>query len=86
MVSACLVVALALLAVQTRRLRAATKPAACGCGAALTMCGRCEIAHRFRFVSTPPDVIRWSEGGPHAENDCGGCVKYVRADASPYRG
>lgn len=51
----------------------------CACGEPLFMCDDCGIKHRFRYVQTPPDVIRWSDGGPHPENDCGSvCVKYIR--------
>jgi len=54
--------------------------ATCVCGEPLFMCDSCAIKHRFRYVQTPPDVIRWGSDGPHQENDCGSvCVKYVRA-------
>lgn len=71
------------------RKQAVTVAAQCiACGKRVARCDNCAIAYRFRFVETPPAVIRWSRGhhgGAHQEHDCGnsasgGCLKYVRVN------
>ena len=67
------------LSIGRRTQRKPSRPSCVTCGEPLFMCDDCGIKHRFRYVQTPPDVIRWSDGGPHPENDCGSvCAKYVR--------
>jgi hypothetical protein len=56
------------------------------CGDATT--SQCDPCHDEQYVlsrwgtNDPPASIRWNRRGPHPENDCGPCVKFIREDLS----
>jgi hypothetical protein len=58
-----------------------TKCSQSGCQNKLDMCDEHAVRYRFRYVSWPPEeVMLHEDGAPHPYNDCGNCIKYVRAE------